>query len=99
MPNLSKGQSVGITGLGEFENGQTYVISEEDHAVWQAANAVLEDELDDKGLPTGHVVPRSPGTLLTAFKDVDGIQVSKASGKTKDEPKSEDVPTAKERGK
>jgi hypothetical protein len=106
MPNLSKGQSVGITGLGEFENGKTYVISDEDHDRWQQANAILEDELDDNDLPTGRVVPRSPGTLLTALKNVEGLEIKKVSKDAKGreaEQKAvempENSPTAKEGGK
>jgi hypothetical protein len=52
------------------------------------------------------VVPRSPGTLLTALKNVEGLEVSKVSKDTKGreaEQKAvelpENSPTAKEGGK
>jgi hypothetical protein len=79
MPNLSSGQSVAIGGLGVFEQGKTYVISDEDHARWRSFNTAAVDEVDDKGVPTGRVVPRDPGTLLVAYKNVQGITITTAS--------------------
>jgi hypothetical protein len=43
LPNLSKGAKVGISGLGEFENGKTHTISSEQAERFRHANAEVVD--------------------------------------------------------
>lgn len=85
LPNLSKGQGVAITGLGEFENGSSYEITDEQHATYRQVTSRQVDETDDKGNPTGRVLTELGPTLLqTSFQEGVTVEKSKDSQKGDD---------------
>lgn len=66
FPNLAKGAEVQIAGLGVFENGYEYVVSDEEAEAFRVHNQVVSTEVgkDDGSFTT----TASPGpTLLQAF--------------------------------
>jgi phage-related protein len=85
LPNLSKGQGVAVNGLGEFKNGRSYTITDEQHDQYRAFNSVQID-----GEEPGQVITK-PGPTLLQSKFQDGITVEKvndeeAAGKHSEEP-------------
>jgi hypothetical protein len=93
LPNSSKGQGVAVNGLGEFQNGKSYDISDEQHDQYRAFNSVQVDELDAKDKPTGQVVTRIGPTLLQS-KFPEGITVEKTTEEVKEEGSSEEPSAA-----
>ncbi|MCA9340346.1 MAG: hypothetical protein KDA17_05520, partial [Candidatus Saccharibacteria bacterium] len=64
MPNLEKGMTVEIDGLGFFENGYAYDISKEQADAWRARQRTLE--IDHKKDGTMVVREKEGKTLLEA---------------------------------
>jgi hypothetical protein len=90
LPNLSKGQGVAIIGLGEFENGKSYVIDEETQDQFRAVNATQVDEEDDKGRPTGRVLSNLGPTLKQAkFQEGITVEAVKEEKKADESPKDD----------
>jgi hypothetical protein len=87
LPNLSKGQGVAINGLGEFKNGRTYTITDDQHDQFRAFNVVQVDDEE-----TGQVVNKPGPTLLKAlFQEgitVEKVTEEKASGPDSEEPQA-----------
>jgi hypothetical protein len=84
LPNLPKGQGVAINGLGEFKNGSSYTIDNDQHDQFRAFNSVQVDDEE-----TGQVVTELGPTLLQAnFQE--GITVEAAKGAKNDQPEKGD---------
>lgn len=77
LPNLPKGAEVAIDGLGVFENGYEYDISEEQANTFRARNAAQLFSHDKDG--NLEVKTEQGPTLLQAYKKDDGIEVVKMS--------------------
>lgn len=74
LPNLPVGGTLIIDSLGEFENGGSYDISDDDAALYQARNAEIVSEYDAKG-QISTTVKEGP-TLADVFKDHPYIKVT-----------------------
>lgn len=81
LPNVGKGGTVAIDGLGEFENGKEHTVSEDDALRFRHARATVESTTDKDGVTEAKEV-LGP-TLVEAFKGVEGIDVSKKAEATK----------------
>ena len=73
-PNLPVGGTLIIDGLGEFENGQSYDISDEDAAQYQARKAVISSDYDEKGQL--HTTVAVGPTLAEVFEGHPNITVT-----------------------
>ena len=78
LPNLPEGSALEIDGLGEFQNGQTFDISDELADTYQARKAVLVSEYDEEGHL--HNSLEAGPTLMEAFADHPFIKVTAKSG-------------------
>lgn len=84
MPNLPKGVPVEVDGLGVFENGATYEISEEEALAFRQKHVVIQTKYDDEGKMTN--TPVLGPAVVDAFKDSETVKVTK--GKLSDEDKA-----------
>lgn len=92
LPTSPKGEPVQIAGLGTFDNGKTYTVSKEQADFFRSFNAVLVDDVDDKGNVVGSKLEQGP-TLLEAAKTMYGVEVSTADSKQQHKETSKSVTT------
>jgi hypothetical protein len=74
LPDLPEGELVQIPGLGTFENGGTYEISEEEAVAYQAYHATVAMETDEEGNTTTELV--SGPALHEAGETMYGVDVT-----------------------
>jgi len=60
MPNLAPDGKVAIMGLGEFQNGKSYEVSDELAEAFRQAHATVQDKRGDKGELLGSEMVLSP---------------------------------------
>lgn len=77
LPNLPEGGTLIIDGLGEFTNGTTTDVSEEDALSYQSRNAEIESDYDDEGKL--HTSLKAGKTLLEVFANHPFIKVTDKS--------------------
>lgn len=80
LPSLAKGTKVQIYGLGEFPNGETTMVSDEEAEIFRALNATIAT--DDDG---NH---RQPAPKLTEVEFQEGITVEEVSAPKQEAPKA-----------
>lgn len=74
QPGLPKGELVQIPGLGEFENGSTFDVDEDQHNAFRTYHSGQEMAQDDDG--AWYVSNVKPGpTLLQAFPEGTALEV------------------------
>jgi hypothetical protein len=85
LPNQAPGTTVLITGLGEFENGKAYEITDSQAATFRTAQGKAVSETDDKGRVTyGYEL----GPELTEARFAEGVTVEEVQQGAQEEPKS-----------
>lgn len=77
LDSLPEGAPVEVDGLGRFENGATYAVSEEEALAFQTKHAVQTFTHDEDTGALLTDVQLGP-TLEESFKDVQGIDVKVA---------------------
>jgi hypothetical protein len=73
FPDRSKGDTVEIDGLGVFENGYSYTVSDEEAAAFRVHHSTQEYEWDSEGNMTTTTQPGP--TVLQAFQGNDSVVV------------------------
>jgi hypothetical protein len=87
MPNLAKGAEVQIAGLGTFENGSTYKITDEEHDSFRRYHGSVETAIDEETNESlGSELVVGP-TLIQASDNMYGVSVKKAKPETEAEKK------------
>jgi hypothetical protein len=81
LPSLAKGTKVQIYGLGEFPNGETTMVSDEEAEVFRALNATITT--DDSGVNHSQLAPK-----LTEVEFQEGITVEEVSPPKQEAPKT-----------
>lgn len=82
-PDRSKGDTVEIDGLGVFENGYSYTISDEEADAFRQHHMVQHHEWDEDGNMT--TTTRLGPTVLQAFKKNDAVTVTTAEPEDDDD--------------
>lgn len=90
VPGLVKGEGVEIPGLGVFENGGSYDITEEEAERYRDMHSVVDYGFDDEGVQTESITRRGE-TLLQRSHSMNGITVSTAQGAQPDPEPEPDV--------
>jgi hypothetical protein len=86
LPNLAKGATVHIAGLGELENGKEYIIKEAAHQAFRIAHATAKSgDYNEHG--RRKLTQVLGPTLLEAFKNVEGYTVTEVKETTGGEGK------------
>jgi hypothetical protein len=83
LPNLGKGQTVEIDGLGIFTNGSEGEVTEEQAEAFRVKHQVAKSETDAEG--NMHTEVTLGPTVLQAFKGNKYITVARASDKQQQE--------------
>jgi hypothetical protein len=73
FPDRSKGDTVEIDGLGVFENGYSYTVSDEEAEAFRLHHTTQQHEWDKDGNMTT-TTEKGP-TLLQAFQGNDSVDV------------------------
>lgn len=95
VPGLPKGEGLQIMGLGEFENGSTYLITESEAQSFRVMNATMEPVVDeDTQAITGAEYTLAPTLLQLSNTFVEGITVT-THGETEAEKKARQEAAAK----
>ena len=100
QPNLAEGTELTILGLGTFENGKTYDISDEQVEAFREANQVDAGGFDNdpESESFGVYVPNmQPGPHLTDVS-IHGVEVTEAAGKKAKSPSKGPVAGTSESG-
>lgn len=79
MPNLAEGVEVEVDGLGVFENGGTYQLSDEEAQFFRQKHSHIETEYGEEGQMSNTLV-LGP-VLEEAFKDSETIKVTHTEDK------------------
>jgi hypothetical protein len=88
LPNRPQGVEISIPGLGAFENGKTYDVTDEQATAFRRARGKMVDDVDAKGNKVGNKLePCPPLDELSIF----GVVVEKTSEKTQGSSKPNDV--------
>lgn len=74
--SIPKGQAVVVDGLGEFENGKTRLVSDEENETFMARNQVVSTSVVPKTGETRAVVEPGP-SVAEAFKKDSRFTVTK----------------------
>lgn len=91
MPNLAKGSTVEIDGLGLFPNGEARPVSADEAAAYRARHVRQETTTDEEGRMI-QILVEAP-TLLMAFKKVEGVNVRTMSKEERDMFYEDDAPS------
>jgi hypothetical protein len=88
-PNLSPGQVVQVPGLGEFENGKSHELTDEQVQAWRASNFSLLPVMDKANQPTGEYRRKEGMRLSEYFAHSDYVTV-KETKSTRESTSEED---------
>jgi hypothetical protein len=89
LPGHPKGEGVQIPGLGTFENGSVYEVTEEEAQSYRVYHTRQVQQTDEHGNVLGADTELGP-TLLQAFRKYEGITVTVAKGNPPEEDEEEE---------
>ena len=69
-PNLPKGAEIQIAGLGEFKNGEEYVVSDEEHDDFRRYHGKVQPVVDKEGAIVGSKLEPGPTLIQSNFYGV-----------------------------
>lgn len=73
MPNLAEGATVELDGLGIFENGGVYEVTDTEAETFAQKHKIITTAFNKKG--TSLRIELDGPNLSSAFDEVDGIEV------------------------
>jgi len=76
LPNVGKGVEVYLDGLGIYENGKDYEITDEQANAFRVAHQVVTYHTDEETGTVTHTTEEPGPTVLEYFKDREGVSVS-----------------------
>ena len=95
LPNQGAGTKVLITGLGEFDNGGEYEITEVQAATFRTAQGKAVSSTDDKGNVT---YGWEDGPNLTEARFPEGVRAEKVEEETRPAPKTPPTKPVEKKG-
>jgi hypothetical protein len=88
LPNRPKGAEISIPGLGAFENGKTYDVTDEQAGAFRRARGKMVDDVDGEGNKVGNKLEPCPP--LDELQ-IHGVSVEKTSEKAQGTSKPNDA--------
>jgi hypothetical protein len=95
MPNLAKGAEVQIAGLGTFENGSSYKITDEEHDSFRRYHGSIQTVTSEANEILGSELALGP-TLIQASENMYGVSVKQDKPETEAQKKKREEKEAAE---